>query len=280
MGVSPIWTSETASTWDQWMKFIDAGWCPSGGCPRSSGVYVRRGRVCSGGLNGRTTQKPAKAYTPLPVGSRIVGLDVSSTAAGIAVMDVEPHKLKVVDLQLFKPTARRLNGKQSHRIQDHCRNQFADATLTAMGRCVPVSKSPMVRVGHAIGGRSGARNHQDGDSSRDGPRRRDKILRSLRHDHRYEVVKEPQKAGSGESDCPPVSGVCGDERSGGTTWRTPSFVLVAMGARSQDGGRRQWSTTPRILRRSARYPRGCTVRIDERGFGFEGGRDERACHSI
>lgn len=87
-------------------------------------------------------QKPAKAYTPLPVGSRIVGLDVSSTAAGIAVMDVEPHRLKVVDLQLFKPTARLEWQERSHRIQDHCRNQFADATLTAQGEmraCIEIA---------------------------------------------------------------------------------------------------------------------------------------------
>ena len=45
------------------------------------------------------TRKDAAA----PVARESWGWTCRQPAAGIAVMDVEPHKLKVVDLRLFKP---------------------------------------------------------------------------------------------------------------------------------------------------------------------------------
>lgn len=73
--------------------------------------------------------KPPKTYAPLPIGSRVIGLDVSTTAAGIAVMDVEPHGLKVVSLELHKPLAKLDWQERAYEIQGDCFNVIEDVRL-------------------------------------------------------------------------------------------------------------------------------------------------------
>lgn len=87
--------------------------------------------------------KPPKAYAPLPIGSRIIGLDVSTTAAGIAVMDVEAHGLAAVSLELYKPRAKLDWQERAYEIQAVCLNAIADIRIRfaheSMFACIEIA---------------------------------------------------------------------------------------------------------------------------------------------